>query len=39
VREDALRRLHALLVRGARFQVARMPAMRAVVGAAACGRT
>jgi RNA polymerase sigma-70 factor (ECF subfamily) len=34
VREDALRRLHALLVRGARFQVSRMSAMRAVVGAA-----
>jgi RNA polymerase sigma-70 factor (ECF subfamily) len=34
VREDALRRLHALLLRGARFQVSRMPALRAVVGAA-----
>jgi RNA polymerase sigma-70 factor, ECF subfamily len=34
VREDALRRLHALLLRGARFQVSRMSAMRAVVGAA-----
>ncbi|HEX2072136.1 MAG TPA: sigma-70 family RNA polymerase sigma factor [Geodermatophilus sp.] len=34
VREDALRRLHALLLRGARFQVSRMPAMRAAVGAA-----
>jgi RNA polymerase sigma-70 factor (ECF subfamily) len=34
VREDALRRLHALLMRGARFQVSRMSAMRAVVGAA-----
>jgi RNA polymerase sigma-70 factor, ECF subfamily len=33
-REDALRRLHALLLRGARFQVSRMSAMRAVVGAA-----
>ena len=32
VREDALRRLHALLVRGARFQVSRMSAMRAMVG-------
>jgi RNA polymerase sigma-70 factor (ECF subfamily) len=34
VREDALRRLHALLLRGARFQVFRMSAMRAAVGAA-----
>ena len=34
VREDALRRLHALLLRGARFQVSRMSAMRAAVGAA-----
>jgi RNA polymerase sigma-70 factor, ECF subfamily len=34
VREAALRRLHALLVRGARFQVSRMSAMRAMVGAA-----
>jgi RNA polymerase sigma-70 factor, ECF subfamily len=34
VREDALRRLHALLLRGARFQVSRMSGMRAVVGAA-----
>jgi RNA polymerase sigma-70 factor, ECF subfamily len=34
VREAALRRLHALLVRGARFQVSRMSAMRAAVGAA-----
>ena len=34
VREDALRRLHALLVRGARFQVSRMSALRAMVGAA-----
>jgi RNA polymerase sigma-70 factor (ECF subfamily) len=34
VRDDALRRLHALLVRAARYQVARMPALRAVVGAA-----
>jgi RNA polymerase sigma-70 factor (ECF subfamily) len=34
VREDALRRLHALLLRGARFQVSRMAAMRAMVGAA-----
>ena len=33
-RDDALRRLHALLLRGARFQVARMSALRAVVGAA-----
>jgi RNA polymerase sigma-70 factor, ECF subfamily len=33
-REDALRRLHALLLRGARYQVSRMSAMRAVVGAA-----
>jgi RNA polymerase sigma-70 factor (ECF subfamily) len=34
VREDALRRLHSLLLRGARFQVSRMSAMRAAVGAA-----
>jgi RNA polymerase sigma-70 factor (ECF subfamily) len=34
VREDALRRLHALLLRAARFQVSRMSAMRAMVGAA-----
>jgi RNA polymerase sigma-70 factor, ECF subfamily len=34
VRDDALRRLHALLLRAARFQVSRMSAMRAVVGAA-----
>ena len=34
VREDALRRLHALLLRGARFQVSRMSALRAMVGAA-----
>ena len=34
VRDDALRRLHALLLRGARFQVARMSALRGVVGAA-----
>jgi RNA polymerase sigma-70 factor, ECF subfamily len=34
VREDALRRLHALLVRGARFQVSRMSGLRAAVGAA-----
>ena len=34
VREDALQRLHALLLRGARFQVSRMSAMRAMVGAA-----
>jgi RNA polymerase sigma-70 factor (ECF subfamily) len=34
VREDALRRLHALLLRGARFQVSRMSGMRAAVGAA-----
>jgi RNA polymerase sigma-70 factor, ECF subfamily len=34
VREDALRRLHALLLRGARSQVSRMSAMRAMVGAA-----
>jgi len=34
VRDDALRRLHALLLRGARFQVSRMSAMRAMVGAA-----
>ncbi|MGY1809265.1 RNA polymerase sigma factor [Blastococcus sp. SYSU D00669] len=33
-RDDALRRLHALLLRGARSQVSRMPAMRAAVGAA-----
>ena len=33
-RDDALRRLHALLLRGARFQVARMSALRAAVGAA-----
>ncbi len=33
-REEALRRLHALLLRGARFQVSRMPALRAAVGAA-----
>ena len=33
-REDALRRLHALLLRGARFQVSRMSALRAAVGAA-----
>ena len=33
-REDALRRLHALLLRGARFQVSRMSALRAMVGAA-----
>jgi RNA polymerase sigma-70 factor (ECF subfamily) len=33
-REDALRRLHALLLRGAWFQVSRMPALRAAVGAA-----
>jgi RNA polymerase sigma-70 factor (ECF subfamily) len=33
-REDALRRLHALLLRGARFQVSRMSTMRAAVGAA-----
>lgn len=33
-REDALRRLHALLLRAARFQVSRMSGMRAVVGAA-----
>jgi RNA polymerase sigma-70 factor (ECF subfamily) len=34
VREDALRRLHALLLRGARSQVSRMSALRAMVGAA-----
>ena len=34
VREDALRRLRALLLRGARFQVSRMSGMRAAVGAA-----
>jgi RNA polymerase sigma-70 factor (ECF subfamily) len=34
VREDALRRLHALLLRAARFQVSRMSAMRAAVGPA-----
>ena len=34
VREDALRRLHALLLRAARFQVSRMSALRAMVGAA-----
>ena len=33
-RDDALRRLHALLLRGARFQVSRMSALRAMVGAA-----
>jgi RNA polymerase sigma-70 factor (ECF subfamily) len=33
-RDDALRRLHALLLRGARFQVSRMSALRAAVGAA-----
>jgi RNA polymerase sigma-70 factor (ECF subfamily) len=33
-REDALRRLHALLLRGARFQVMRMSTLRAAVGAA-----
>jgi RNA polymerase sigma-70 factor (ECF subfamily) len=33
-REDALRRLHALLLRAARFQVSRMPGMRASLGAA-----
>jgi RNA polymerase sigma-70 factor, ECF subfamily len=33
-RDDALRRLHALLLRGARFQVGRMSALRAMVGAA-----
>jgi RNA polymerase sigma-70 factor (ECF subfamily) len=32
VREDALRRLHALLVRGARYQVSRMSALRAGMG-------
>jgi RNA polymerase sigma-70 factor (ECF subfamily) len=34
LRDDALRRLHALLLRGARFQVSRMSALRAMVGAA-----
>jgi RNA polymerase sigma-70 factor, ECF subfamily len=34
VRDEAMRRLHALLVRGARFQVSRMSALRAAVGAA-----
>jgi RNA polymerase sigma-70 factor (ECF subfamily) len=34
VRDDALRRLHALLLRAARFQVSRMSALRAMVGAA-----
>ena len=34
VRDDALRRLHALLLRAARFQVSRMSAMRAAVGPA-----
>jgi RNA polymerase sigma-70 factor, ECF subfamily len=34
VRDDALRRLHALLLRGARYQVARMSGLRAMVGAA-----
>jgi len=34
VREDALRRLHAVLLRGARFQVSRMAVLRAMVGAA-----
>jgi RNA polymerase sigma-70 factor, ECF subfamily len=34
VRDDALRRLHALLLRGARFQVSRMSSLRALVGAA-----
>ena len=33
-RDEALRRLHALLLRGARYQVSRMPALRAAVGAA-----
>jgi RNA polymerase sigma-70 factor (ECF subfamily) len=33
-RDDALRRLHALLLRGARFQVSRMSALRSAVGAA-----
>jgi RNA polymerase sigma-70 factor, ECF subfamily len=32
VREDAVRRLHALLLRGARFQVSRMSGLRAMVG-------
>ncbi|MBB3084404.1 RNA polymerase sigma factor [Geodermatophilus sabuli] len=34
VRDDALRRLHDLLLRAARLQVSRMSAMRAAVGAA-----
>jgi RNA polymerase sigma-70 factor, ECF subfamily len=34
VRDDALRRLHALLLRAARFQVSRMSALRAAVGPA-----
>jgi RNA polymerase sigma-70 factor (ECF subfamily) len=34
VRDDALRRLHALLLRAARYQVSRMSALRAMVGAA-----
>ena len=34
VRDDALRRLHELLLRAARRQVSRMSSMRAVVGAA-----
>jgi RNA polymerase sigma-70 factor, ECF subfamily len=34
VRDEALRRLHALLLRAARFQVSRMSGMRAAVGAA-----
>jgi RNA polymerase sigma-70 factor (ECF subfamily) len=34
VRDDALRRLHAVLLRGARFQVSRMSALRAMVGVA-----
>jgi RNA polymerase sigma-70 factor (ECF subfamily) len=34
VRDDALRRLHALLLRAARFQVSRMSALRAMVGPA-----
>ena len=34
VRDDALRRLHALLLRAARFQVSRMSALRAMAGAA-----
>jgi RNA polymerase sigma-70 factor (ECF subfamily) len=33
-RDDALRRLHALLLRGARFQVSRMSSLRAAVGVA-----